>query len=404
MSGAPTEQRARPIVLGINAAYHESAAALVCGGELAFAVEEERLSRIKHGKEARVFNPDELPWRAIQRCIESAGLSSVADVDAVAYSMVPGERLSMIGADPYPVGSDVGFGTHAGELEFDRRVRSVPELIQSAVRGAPRAPSFHFISHHLSHASVALNSSPFDQAAVLIVDGIGESATAWLGRGSRQALEPLEQIPYPHSIGMLWERVAVYLGFSEYDACKIMALGARGDPETFRKQMDQLFRISDQTGGECCKTSLPFQIEATKARFRAGDVAGLESLFGPARQPYEPPESQRFADLIATLQERTEQAILALAQRIARSCGERRLVYGGGVALNCVANSRLEREGPFEEIYIVGAAHDAGTAVGAAIEATRTLGVAPAARIRESSTPFVGPCFDARAESDQNAS
>ena len=393
--------RDSPLVLGLNAAYHESAAAIIRGSTVVFAAEEERYTREKHAKVARVTNPDQLPWFAIRDCLRAANCTKLSDVDAVAYSLMPGKRLAMIGIDPYPVSEDVGFGTLWGEQVFDRRVRSVAEIIRAAVGqvanlsnvGQVSSPSipevppldtgFHFIPHHLAHAACAYHASGLKSAAVLVVDGIGESATTWLGRGNQAGLEMIEEVPYPHSIGMLWERMAVYLGFGEYDAAKVMGLAALGNPQRFAAAMDRLFHVpvgqasslsnvgqvynllNTKTG---CKPNLPFEINLDLARFRAGDVAGLESLFGRRRQADESPTDARFTDVAAALQGRTEDALLALAWRLQRATGESNLAYGGGVALNCIANSRLERDGPFETMHVYAAPHDAGTAIGAALE------------------------------------
>lgn len=387
-----------PLVLGVNAAYHESAAALVRGQQVLFAVEEERFTRVKRAKAARVSNPDELPWNAIQACLDAAGGIRLADIDAVAYSLVPGIRLAMIGIDPYPIPAAVGFGTEQGEREFDARVRSVPDLIARTARDPSLANRVRFIPHHRAHAASAFYASPFTTAAVLVVDGIGERASAWLGRGTPAGLEELEEIPYPHSIGMLWERMAVYLGFTEYDACKIMGLAAYGDPELFTAEMDRLFAVPDREGGRPGSQDLPFVIDPTLARFRSDDVSGLESLFGPRRRPEEPPETRRFAAVAAVLERRTEEAVLALGRRLARATGERNLAYAGGVALNCVTNARLEREGPYDALYVFGAAHDAGTAIGAALEVAREL---PHGLSRDRGSrplsPFLGPSYPAAA-------
>ena len=201
-----------PLVLGLNAAYHESAAAIVRGFEVVFAAEEERYTREKHAKVARVTNPDQLPWFAIRDCLRAANCTKLSDVDAVAYSLMPGKRLAMIGSDPYPISEAVGFGTEWGEHVFDQRVRSVEQIISAAAEVPSPVAGFHFIPHHLAHAACAYYASGLESAAVLVVDGIGEAATTWLGRGSPAGLEVIEEIPYPHSIGLLWERMAVVSG------------------------------------------------------------------------------------------------------------------------------------------------------------------------------------------------
>jgi carbamoyltransferase len=385
------------LILGVNCAYHESASALVRDGEVLLAVEEERLTRSKHAKTARVSNPDELPWNAIRACLEAAPPAALSDLDAIAYSLAPGRRLALIGGDPYEIEDDVGFGTRRGEEEFNARVLGIPQLLARAAGDDSLVERFHFVPHHRAHAASAFYASPFPAAAVLVVDGIGETATAWLGRGSSEGLVQVEEIPYPHSIGMLWERVAVYLGFTEFDACKVMGLAAYGDPGRFIPQYDRLFRLVDRDGGTSGQDGPPFLLDPALARLRTKDVRGLESLFGPRRTAEEPPELERFADVAAGLQRRTEEAVLALGRRLARATEECDLAYAGGVALNCIANARLEREGPFRSLFMPGAAHDAGTAIGAALEIARAKDRAlqesrcPAPRVLP---PFLGPLHD----------
>ena len=145
-----------PLVLGLNAAYHESAAAIVRGFEVVFAAEEERYTREKHAKAARVTNPDQLPWFAIRDCLRAANCTKLSDVDAVAYSLMPGKRLAMIGSDPYPISEAVGFGTEWGERIFDHRVRSVAEIIRAAAEVPSLGAGFHFIPHHLAPRGLRL--------------------------------------------------------------------------------------------------------------------------------------------------------------------------------------------------------------------------------------------------------
>ena len=290
-----------PLVLGLNSAYHESAAAIVRGFEVVFAAEEERYTREKHAKAARVTNPDQLPWAAIRDCLRAADCSKLADVDAVAYSLQPGKRFAMIGSDPYPIGAEVGFGTAWGEHTFDQRVGNVPQIISAAAEAPSLAAAFHFVPHHVAHAACAFHASGLKSAAILVVDGIGESATAWLGRGDSAGLAMIEEVPYPHSIGMLWERIAAYLGFDEYDSAKVMGLAAFGNPQRFAAAMDRVFHVDVDAGHipnrsdtqSDCNAVLPFLVNPDLARFRAGDVAGLESLFGQRRQADESPTDAR---------------------------------------------------------------------------------------------------------------
>lgn len=381
------------IVLGINSAYHESAAAAVVRGAVVAAVEEERFSRKKHGKRALVSNPDELPWRSIEYVLRSAG-ARPEDVESVAFGFAPRARMANVGADPEPLGDPCGWGSWAGERAFEAALAQLPARLSERGIGAP----VRHVPHHRAHAASAFYPSPFERAAVLVIDGIGEHATTWLGRGEGSRLVPLARYRYPDSLGLLWERVSLHLGFSEYDAPKVMGLAAFGDPERFRGTLGQILRVEPDRGGAVDPLSPAFRVDLAKARFRAADTASLTPLFGPPRRPDEPPETARFADIAAALQRATEEALLATARRLAILTGERRLAYAGGVALNCVANARLERDGPFEAIYIPPAAHDAGTAIGAALEVWYAGGLREVRKARRPRrlperplTPFLGP-------------
>ncbi len=380
------------LVLGINSVYHESSAALVQNGQVVCAVEEERLTRRKHGKSATVSNPNELPWEAIRYCLKDL---DPQQLDAVAYSFQPEERVGMVGIDPYPVSQKNGYGTEWGEVLLKERVREIPALLARTLGVPGLEQRVHFIPHHVSHAASAFYSAPFSDAAVLVVDGIGERSTGWMGQGNSAGLKVLHEIPYPSSIGFLWERIAVFLGFTEYDAAKVMGLAAFGDPQRFDQEMNRLFGLHPP---EVRNGHAPFWIESALAGFRRDDLDGLVSLFGAARREDEPPETPRFADLAAALQVRTEEVILRMARDLHERTHASYLVYAGGVALNCVANARLEKEGPFDHLYIYGAAHDAGTAVGAALEVAHnltdgTFKITDHPRTMAIS-PFLGPDFD----------
>lgn len=374
-----------PVFLGINAAYHESAVAFVQGGQVLFALEEERINRIKHGKVALSNNPDQLPWKALSVALEAMNLT-MEHIATVAYSLVPDKRLNSLGLDPEPLDLEAGFGNLENELDFNERMLSVKNQFKKP---------FHFIPHHLAHAASAFYLSPFEEAACLVVDGIGEDSTAWMGYSTKGQLELLEAIPYPHSIGLLWERIAVFLGFSVYDSSKIMALAAHGDPRRFTKEMEKLLIVPDPEGGRLGSNTPPFLVDLNIARFRSPDVKGLESLFGPKRVFPEPIDQDRFVDIAAALQKQTETALLATTRRLHRATHLPYLCYSGGVALNCIANARIEKEGYFEGIYIPGAAHDAGTAIGAAIIAENRYNGKPIARSLRPHSHFMGPLFSA---------
>lgn len=370
----PRSKGSGPMVLGINAAYHESAAALIQGGRVLAAVEEERLNRIKHGKRARIDNADSLPWGAIRTVLELAGVTS-RQLAAVAFSFQPGRRQRLIGLDPTgTVDARGGWGTHEGEATFDAAVRRVPHLIRHHLGLNPDA--VEFVSHHVAHAASSFFTSSFQKAAVLVLDGIGEDATGWLGCGVGSRLRRLETIEYPHSLGLLWERFAVFLGFDEYAAGKVMALAAYGKADQYEESLRIALNVSDDP-----LATPVFCVDPAITRFRSSDVSGLEKLFGPRRRASEPPTSERFSGIARALQLQTNQAVIRVAERLALKTREKVLCYSGGVALNCVANAALRRSGLFDRFGMIGACHDAGTAIGAALSVS--LRIDPSRRVLE---------------------
>src|SRR5215207_7375258 len=328
-------------VLGINAVFHDPAAALVLDGVTVAAAEEERFNRRKHGKDPVAFSTWELPERAAAWCIEHAGLAP-ADLDVVAYSYDPSLATT-------PSGDILG-GTWEGlrTLFAERAPRflatSLPGLDPERVR---------FVPHHLAHAASAYLAAGFGSCAVLTLDGRGEATSALAGHVRGASLEVLGEQRLPHSLGLVYESLTAHLGFRRAsDEYKVMALASYGEP----RWLDELR-------------------ETMRGRGDGGFVA-------------EPPDWERFApavrgdadwgrahaDLAASVQRRLEEVLLELAGWLHARTGERRLAMAGGVALNCVANSRLWREGPFDEIWVQPAAGDSGTALGAALYVAQELG------------------------------
>jgi carbamoyltransferase len=220
-------------------------------------------------------------------------------------------------------------------------------------------PEFHWVSHHLAHAASAYYPSGFPDAAILVVDGIGECGTAMLAHGVGEAIRPVRELMYPHSLGFLWEKLSELLGFSEYDACKVMGLAAYGDPEALWPRFQRIATF-DADG-------LPV-VDPAVLQFRLPRFDGLEHALGlPRRAPTAPLRSEH-RDLAAALQRYTEDAVLSMGALAHATLGCKSLCYAGGVALNCVANSRLKEEGPFEQLFIPSAPNDAGTAIGAALQ------------------------------------
>jgi carbamoyltransferase len=344
------------IVLGVNSVYHESSAALVQDGRVLAAAEEERFNRRKHGKPDRVDKADELPVEAIAFCLRQAAIAG-ADIDAVAYSYDPLLRRRLFQPDPWSVPG--GWGSVDGEAVFRACLDRIPERLSAAV-GADVAARFRWVPHHVAHAASAYYPSGFDSAGVLVADGIGESATTVLFAGADGRLTKLEELHYPSSIGFLWEKLSVYLGFSEYDACKVMGLAGYGDAATHAGAF-----------GKFVHPDTPlFGVDPDILRFRPPDLEPLERLLGPARRggPIEP----RHADVAATLQETTNRTMLRLAEHLHAVHPSSNLCLAGGVALNCVANYLVKERGPFQETYVPPAPHDAGTAVGAALHVAHT--------------------------------
>ncbi|MCY3793341.1 MAG: carbamoyltransferase [Gammaproteobacteria bacterium] len=346
-------------VLGISAFYHDSAAALVVDGEVVAAAQEERFTRLKHDRS--------FPRNAVACCLDVAGLS-MDQVDLVAFYDKPFltfERLLETYLSFAPKGFrsfSVAMPTWLKEKLFQKR------LLGQALRGLD--PDFDseaklvFAEHHQSHAASAFFPSPFDSAAVLTIDGVGEWATTTLSLGKSNRIEVVRELHFPHSLGLLYSAFTQYLGFrvnsGEY---KVMGLAPYGEPRYARTILDRLidvkkdgtFRLDLDYFGYCTG------LRMTNRRF--------EALFGnPARQPEDRLDSFHM-DVAASVQAVTEEVVERLGRSIARETGARNLCLAGGVALNCVANGRLLRSRAFENVWIQPAAGDAGGSLGAALAA-----------------------------------
>jgi carbamoyltransferase len=362
-------------ILGINMAYHESAAALVIDNTLAVACEEERFNRVKHGKQALVGNSAEVPIQAIRACLESASITP-ADVEYIALSFCPALRASRFSLDPMSEAG--GWGSESGEKRFMQGLTATPSALMTEF-GPEFSGRIVTVPHHLAHAASAYYPSGFEDAAILVADGIGEYAGTAIFKGQGTKLIELEAFSYPDSIGFLWEKLSQYLGFSEYDACKTMGLAAYGDPSRFGHAMAELVQVNkDGT----------YRVDGSIAQFRNPGFAALERLFGQAR-PADGLFHPHHYDVAATLQDYTTQVIQGLARRAADLSGSRRLCMAGGVALNCVTNSVLNQDRYFEDLYIPPAPHDAGTAVGAAL--CVSISQARSVRPLVSQSAFLGP-------------
>ena len=359
-------------VLGINSVYHESSAALLVDGKLVAAVEEERFNRIKHGKEANFDNPHQLPERAIRFCLKSGGLTP-RDIHHVAFSFDPKRRRKQYRAEWWDPRFEETFHLRIGQV-----IGATEELL-----GRSLGQRFHFVSHHLAHAASAYFPSGFDRAAVLTIDGIGETAGASLAKAEGQRVKEIEIFDYPHSMGFLWEVFSGYLGFSHYDASKTMGLAAYGDPGVFRGKFQSIMRAEREN----------FGIAQGFLGMTPDSHDKLVAMFGPPRD--EGGEIQpRHADIAAALQEATDAAVLALVRRIKRTVPFDNLCLAGGVALNCVANEAIKKSGEFTNLFIPSAPHDAGTSIGAALIVHCAKQKKPPQR--GYSTPYLGPSFNRR--------
>lgn len=358
------------IILGINCVYHESAAALLVDGKLVAAVEEERFNRIKHGKEAIYDNPHQFPERAIRFCLKQAGITA-RDIDHVAYSFDPKLRRTRFRPEWwFPQWEEV-FLLRLGQVQG----------IAEELLGRPLREKFHFVSHHLAHAASAYFPSGFDRAAILNIDGIGEAAGSTLAKAVGQRIQTVETFDYPHSLGFLWEVMSGYLGFSSYDASKVMGLAAWGNPKIFRSQFEQIVRSDNDNYG----------VNQDFIGFHGNKHEKLAALIGPGRLEEEERIKPRHADIAAALQEATNAAVMALVRRIKLRVPYENLCLAGGVGLNCVTNEIVRRSGEFANLFIPSAPHDAGTAIGAALLVHCAKQKKPPQR--GYSTPYLGPSF-----------
>ena len=278
------------VVIGINSVYHEPAACLLKDGQLVAFAEEERFNRIRHGKKALIDNSDELPWAAIDFCLAQAALS-YSDVNGIGYSFDPDLRLSAhLAMENKPAS---GWGSEEGERGFHEH------NVQAKAKLCERMPNaeFFFLGHHLCHAASAFNVSPFDKAAVLVIDGLGEVGSTWLGLGEGSDLKVLETVDYPNSMGFVWEQLSCYLGFDAYSGPgKVMGYAAITDPEGELTGHDHLAAMRQILRPEAGGT---FFVDADAFRFRTGDFSGLEKLFGPRRR--EPVDRYEDASVAAAL-------------------------------------------------------------------------------------------------------
>src|SRR5918995_6945560 len=349
--------------LGINAAFHDSSACLVEDGQVVAAVEEERFTRIKHGKRPVPFSTWELPFHAIDYCLREAAIQ-LTDIAHVAYSFDPGILVRgsldqatftlplQPSAHPVPAEWEAAWDPLfvASMVNAPRQLASgAPHHLAARFKGA-RADGpyqWHFVEHHIAHAPSAFLASPFERAAVLTLDGRGEQVTTGYYQGCGNLLRRVGEVQMPHSLGILYEQVTEYLGFlHSSDEYKVMALASHGKPA----HVDEMRELVHPTGDGGFVAQIPDWSQWTPPRVDDGRWDAVH------------------ADLAASVQARLEEVLVELASWLYVQTGDRVLTMAGGTALNCVANSRIWRETPFDEVWVQPAAGDAGTSLGAALQ------------------------------------
>lgn len=368
------------LILGISCYFHDAAAALICDGELLAAADEERFTRKKHD--------DEFPQRAIDFCLRIGGIRA-SDLDYVVFyekPFVKFERLLLCAMQSFPrshrVFREAMINWLGDKLWIKHRIQKHLGISPDRIL---------FSEHHLSHAASAFFCSPFEEAAILTVDGVGEWATASLGIGKGTEITLLKEIRFPHSLGLLYSAFTAFLGFEVNEGeYKLMGMAPFGTPR-FVDKVHKLIRIARDGSFELDMDYFSFH-HSTEEMFNGKFV----ELFGPPREPDshfftaasgypsyfgEKPENhealskqnQYYADVAASIQAVLEEVLLKMAHELYKETGLKNICMAGGVALNSVANYRILRETPFEEIYVQPSAGDGGGAIGAALYAYHTV-------------------------------
>jgi carbamoyltransferase len=359
------------VILGINAYHANSSAAIVADGQLLAAVEEERLNRVKYAAG--------LPAKAIQYCLDQAGVK-LSEVDHIAIPRNPWARM----------GTKLRFAMRMPKFALDRarvmkRFAGIHEDLATTFEISPDAirAKFHRVEHHAAHLASTFYVSPFERAAVLSADGLGDFASSMWALGEGSQIHHLGEVVFPHSLGMYYTALTQYIGFWKFgDEFKVMGLAAYGQPEF----LEEFRRIVHADGPLSFRLGLEYfnhQSQGADMTWRKADqtpILGrlfskhLEDRLGPARKADEPLE-QRHRNIAASMQAALEEVLIAHWSELSRKTGEKSLCLAGGVAFNCVANGQIFEHSPFERVYVQPAAGDAGLSVGAAFAVNhQTLG------------------------------
>ena len=352
-------------ILGINAYHGNASAAIVCDGRLVAAVEEERFNRVKY---AAGF-----PAQAIRYCLKEAGLT-LSEIDHVAVPRNPYARL----------GTKLFYALRMPSFARERakvlvKFKGIPEALAQAFDVDPKkiAATFHRVEHHQAHLASSFYCSPFERAALLSADGLGDFASTMWGTGNGSRMKIDGAVAFPHSLGLYYSAVTQYLGFLKFgDEYKVMGLAAYGQPEQLEKFRD-IARFDPDSRNNGFKLGLDYFVhhrtgpEMSWAEADKTPVLGkmfseeMERRLGPIRSTDQPLE-QRHRNLAASLQARLEEVYLGLLKKLSARTGMKAVCLAGGVAFNCVANGKIFDATPFEQVYVHPAAGDAGLAVGAA--------------------------------------
>lgn len=344
-------------ILGISAFYHDSAAAIIDGGDIIAAAQEERFTRKKQDSD--------FPVNAMGYCLEEAG-AELSDIDFIAFYDKPFLKFERL-LETYVAYAPRGFESFRMAMPLWLKEKLFQKsLLRNKLKA--QAPDYNwdnrllFAEHHQSHAASAFYPSPFETAAILTMDGVGEWTTTSLGLGKGNTVEMTREIHFPHSLGLLYSAFTYYTGFrvnsGEY---KVMGLAPYGEPKYAQRIMDNVIDVKEDGS---------FRLDLSYFDYCTGLRMTNEKFDALFDAPPRDPESlltQRDMDLAASIQAVTEEIVLRLGRSIAKDTGEKKLCLAGGVALNCVANGKLLRDGSFDNIWIQPAAGDAGGALGAAL-------------------------------------
>jgi carbamoyltransferase len=376
------------LILGLNAFHADSSAALLRDGKLISAAEEERFRRVKHWAG--------FPSHAIAYCLREAGVR-ISDIEHVAFNQ--DSRANLLRKIGYLLVNRPSLNLVFKRLRNRRDRTSLPDLLEKTFPSEALHAEFHPVEHHLAHLASAFHVSPFDQAAVLSIDGFGDFSSAAWGAAAGNEISIHDRVYFPHSLGIFYQALTQYLGFPHYgDEYKVMGLAPYGRP-TFLDQMRNIVRLLPDGGFELdlryfChhRENVAYQWTDGSPEFGELFSPELDELIGPRRKPDEQLDD-RHRDIARSAQAMYEEAFFHLLEKLQRRCGLTDLALAGGCAMNSVANGKIRRMTSIRRVYVQAAAGDAGGAIGSAFVVWHKLG---GKRAFEMDHAYWGPAFDAR--------